>query len=479
VIQLDLMILVPAAAAVVAVLVGRWRSQLARGVALAAICGQAALLVPLANAGLLGGARIAGAHLPTSAHWRVVTDGVSTPLLLLTIFIGVIAVVASWRVSERTGAYFGLLLALQAAVTGVFLAENILLFYVAWESVLVPMFFLIGGWGSSNRKHAAAKFFIYTFGAGAVMLFGVIFAMIATGQQDISAIAAASASMPVPGLLFWLLMVGFLVKVPVVPVHTWLPDAHTEAPTAGSIVLAGVMLKMGGYGIMRLAAPFAPTAFADSRPVLAALGVVGIVYGAAMALSQTDLKRLVAYSSVSHMGFVILAIAVATPSAMAAAMFGMVSHGLVAGLLFLLVGSLYDRAHTRELDRFGGLGKIVPVWGVAFTFAALASLGLPGLSGFPGEFVTVLESLGAFGWLGVVAAAGVVIAAAYNLRALHETVNGPLGATSELSDLSAREVGLVGAFSVAILVIGVQPTLLTSMSAQAMHALAHALGGGA
>lgn len=472
------MILVPAAAAIVAVFAARWRAQLPRWVALAAVSAQAILLVPLAGAGMLRGTKIAGAHLPPSAYWRVVTDGLSTPLVLLTVFIGIVAVIASWKIAERPGAYFGLLLALQAAVTGVFLAENILLFYVAWESVLVPMFFLIGGWGSSNRRHAAAKFFIYTFGAGAVMLFGVILAAIATRQHDISAIAAASASMPVPGLLFWLLMVGFLVKVPVVPVHTWLPDAHTEAPTAGSIVLAGVMLKMGGYGIMRLAAPFAPTAFADAKPVLAALGVIGIVYGAAMALSQTDLKRLVAYSSVSHMGFVVLAIAVATPAAMGAAMFGMVSHGLVAGLLFLLVGSLYDRAHTRQIDRFGGLGKVIPVWGVAFTFGALASLGLPGLSGFPGEFVTVLESLGAFRWWGVVAAIGVVIAAAYNLRAVHETVNGPLGATSEIPDLSAREIGLAGAFSLAIVAIGVQPTLLTTMSAQAMSALARALGGG-
>jgi NADH-quinone oxidoreductase subunit M len=477
-IQLDLMILGPATLAVVAVILGRWWQKAPRWVALVAVTLQAALICTLVGSGILRGSRIVGAALPDSAHWRVLTDGLSTPLLLLTVFIGVIAVVASWNVAERPGAYFGLLLALQAAVTGVFLADNILLFYVAWESVLVPMFFLIGGWGSANRKHAAAKFFIYTFGAGAVMLFGVILAVVAAGQQNISAIAATSSSMPLPGLLFWLLMVGFLVKVPVVPLHTWLPDAHTEAPTAGSIVLAGVMLKMGGYGIMRLAVPFAPSAFASARGVLAALGVIGIVYGAAMALAQTDLKRLVAYSSVSHMGFVILAIAIATPNAMGAAMFAMVSHGLVAGLLFLLVGSLYDRAHTRELDRFGGLGQVIPVWGVAFTFGALASLGLPGLSGFPGEFVTLLESFGAFGWWTVVAALGVVIAAAYNLRAVHATVNGPVGASGELADLSWREIALTGLFCSAILVIGIQPSLLVSMSAQAMRALAHVAGGG-
>ena len=205
------------------------------------------------------------------------------------------------------------MLALQAAVTGVFLAESLILFYVAWECVLVPMFFLIGGWGSSNRKHAATKFLIYTFAAGGVMLLGVIVTLIMSeGGTSISQIARDSAAITAPTLVFWLFMVGFLVKIPAVPVHTWLPDAHTEAPTAGSIVLAGVMLKMGGYGVLRIAMPFAPSAFDAARGSLAILGVVGIVYGAAMALVQTDLKRLVAYSSVAHMGFVILAIAAAT-----------------------------------------------------------------------------------------------------------------------------------------------------------------------
>jgi len=479
VIQLDLMIIVPAGFAIAAVLLGGVAPRMVRWVALSAVLLQGALLVSLASAGVFGGTRIVGVALSPSAHWRVLSDGLSTPLVLLTVFIGFIAVIASWNVSERPGAYFALILALQAAVTAVFLADNILLFYVAWESVLIPMFFLINGWGSSNRKHAANKFLLYTFGAGAIMLFGVILAFVAGGSQNISQMSLVSSAPAVRTLFFWLMMAGFLVKLPVVPVHTWLPDAHTEAPTAGSIVLAGVMLKMGGYGIMRLAMPLAPNAFADARVALAIIGVVGIVYGAAMALTQTDLKRLVAYSSVSHMGFVVLAIAVATPNALGAAMVAMVSHGFVAGLLFLLVGSLYDRAHTRELSRFGGLGKVMPVWGVAFTFGALASLGLPGLSGFPGEFVALLESFGAFGWWTAVITIGLVLGAAYNLRAVRSAVTGPVNGFDDLPDLSGREIALAGLFSVAIVAVGVQPMLILSIADQAMRTLAHAVGGGA
>ncbi len=478
--QLDFMVLVPLALAVVSSVVGRWTPSAPKWLALSAIAVQCALLASLSQWGVFSGDRVLGWDgSSTLGAWQVAIDGLSLPLVMLTLFIGAAAIVSSWRIAERPGTYFGLLLALQAAVTAVFLAESLILFYVAWECVLVPMFFLIGGWGSSNRKHAATKFLVYTFAAGGVMLVGVILTIIMSGgTTSISQIARDNAAITAPAVVFWLFMVGFLVKLPAVPFHTWLPDAHTEAPTAGSIILAGVMLKMGGYGVLRIALPFAPSAFNAARGSLALLGVVGIVYGAAMALVQTDLKRLVAYSSVAHMGFVLLAIAAATEASFGAAMLAMVSHGFVAGLLFLLVGSLYDRAHTRELGQFGGLGTVMPVWSVAFVFGSLASLGLPGLSGFPGEYVTILEAFTGFGWWTALATVGLALGAAYNLRAVRGSVQGPVGLLDTMPDLSGREIGLVAAFGLGIVVLGVQPVLLLEPLQAALTALSAIVSGG-
>lgn len=406
-------------------------------------------------------------------------DGLSIAFVLLTAVLGVVAVLVSSPAEDDAPAFFALLLALESAVMTVFLAGDLVLFYVAWEAVLIPMFFLIGGWGHEGRRHAAMKFFIYTFAGSALMLVGLLIVVFVSGESRLSVLQSAALGTGARTLVFWLLVAGFAVKIPVFPLHTWLPDAHVEAPTAGSIMLAGVLLKMGGYGFLRLALPVAPEAAHAAAPLFAALGVIGIVYGALMALAQSDLKRLVAYSSVSHMGFVVLAIAVGTPLALTAAMLTMVAHGLTAALQFLLVGLLYDRTHTRALERFGGLMRTLPVWGTAFVFAALASLGLPGLAGFPGELVTVLEGFTAFGWWIAIVAFGVVVASAYALRAVRSVAQGPEREEwLDLSDLDVREASAVAPLAVALVVLGVWPGFVAFVVSPLMTQLATAMGRG-
>lgn len=443
----------PALGALLAWFLGRRSNDTARRVALAFAIGQVIFAAEVTAAQVVGA--LSSQASPVS-FWFLVADGLSLPFVCLTALLAVVAVAVSWDIEESRGAHMGLLLMLVAAVTGVFLAGDLVLFYVFWEAVLVPMYFLIGVWGHEGRKHAAAKFFVYTFAGSAFMLLGILFAIYATRQVRIDLAVSVGLRPSLQSIVFWLLAVGMLVKIPVVPFHTWLPDAHTEAPTAGSVLLAGVLLKMGGYGLLRLAVPLAPQAGVQAGPALMGLGIVGIVYGSLMALAQRDLKRLVAYSSVAHMGFVTLAIGVGTPLARGAAVLGMVSHGFVSGLLFLLVGTLGETAGTRDVNAFGGVATRAPRMGAALTLAFLASAGLPAFSGFPGEALTVLETFGRSGWWAVSAALGVVLSAAYGTWTLRRVVFGPSG-SAPVKDLGGGIAASAALLCVGILALGVWP----------------------
>jgi NADH-quinone oxidoreductase subunit M len=398
--------------------------------------------------------------------WRLGVDGISVFLVALTALLMPIAIVASRSITERVKTYMVSMLVLEAGLLGVFVALDLLVFFAFFEIVLVPMYLLIGIWGSENRAYASIKFVLYTALGSAFLLAGIIAMAVLTGDVvgsstsfDFRQMLQVELSQTAELWLFLAFGIAFAIKVPMFPLHTWLPDAHTEAPTAGSVILAGVLLKMGTYGFIRFNLTLFPQASVDLAWVMAVLGVIGIVYGAAVAAVQPDVKRLVAYSSVSHLGFIVLGTFAFTSQGLQGSVIQMVSHGLTTGALFLLIGMIYDRRHTRKIADYGGLARVMPVFAGFFLFMAFASIGLPGLSGFIGEFTILLGSYLTWPALAIIGAGGVVLAAVYLLWAYERMFTGPIDKPENegLADLRLREVAILVPLAVLVLVLGVNP----------------------
>jgi NADH-quinone oxidoreductase subunit M len=418
-----------------------------------------------------------GMQLVSSAPWvprwgisyRVGIDGISLFMVLLTTIMMPLSVLASWRsIDRKERAFYALMLTLLTGLVGVFIALDLFLFYVFFEVMLIPMYFIIGIWGGANRLYAAIKFFIYTM-AGSLLMLVAIVVMVwkigaATGVLSFSydhLLANAGTLGSAAPWLFAAFALAFAIKVPIFPLHTWLPDAHVEAPTAGSVLLAAIMLKIGTYGFLRFAVPFFPQVALSpgiSR-VIVALAVIGVIYGALVAMVQPDVKKLVAYSSVSHLGFVMLGIWGVSVISVQGALMVMISHGISTGALFLLIGMIYERRHTRMIDDYGGIARVVPLFSLILTIVALSSIGLPGLNGFVGEFLVLLGSFGTYPWATGIATTGVIFAAAYLLWALQRMIFNRLDRAENegLTDLTRRELAVLLPLVVGIVWLGLFP----------------------
>jgi NADH-quinone oxidoreductase subunit M len=393
-------------------------------------------------------------------------DGLSILLVLLTTFLTPISILSTWTaVEERVKEFMIFFLLLEVGMVGVFLAQDLFLFYVFWEFTLVPMYFLIGVWGGPNRVYAAVKFFLYTMAGSILMLLAIIWLGISQGTFSVPELVATAS---IPGnIQIWLFLAfaaAFAIKVPMWPLHSWLPDAHVEAPTAGSVILAGVLLKMGTYGFLRFNLSLFPEASVKLAPWIAVLAVIGILYGAMVSYAQKDVKKLVAYSSVSHLGFVMLGLFAINLQGIEGGILQMINHGISTGALFLVVGMIYERRHTREMDAFGGLWKVMPVYAVLTLIVVLSSMGLPGLNGFVGEFAILL---GAFGskalnnpWFAALAAVGVILAAVYLLYMFNKMFMGPVDKDEnrKLFDLNLREIVTLVPLLILIFWIGLYPS---------------------
>ena len=412
-------------------------------------------------------------------EYHMGVDQMAMALLLLTNFLMPLCILASWSIEKQVSAYMMLFLALHTLMQGVFGAMDIVLFYVFFEAGLIPMFILIGVWGGKNRVYAAFKFFLYTLIGSVLMLVALIFMAImakTTSIPELTAFAQQGGFSKDLQIWLWLaFFASFAVKMPMWPVHTWLPDAHVEAPTAGSVILAGVLLKMGGYGFLRFSLPMFPDASAFFTPLVFVLSVVAIIYASLVAFRQTDIKKLIAYSSVAHMGFVTMGIFAGTETGVQGAIFQMLSHGIISGALFLIVGVIYDRMHTREIAAYGGLVHRMPVYAAIFLLFTMGNVGLPGTSGFVGEILTMTGTFPVNAWVAAGAATGVILSAVYALTLYRKVAFGKLEnpALATITDLNAREWAMFVPLVIGTLVLGFAPMIaldFTKASTQAILA---------
>ncbi|HLF73186.1 MAG TPA: NADH-quinone oxidoreductase subunit M [Anaerolineales bacterium] len=433
----------------------------------------------------------------TVAGWNIQyylgVDGLSILLVLLTTFLTPISILSTWTaVEERVKDFMLFFLLLEIGMTGVFLAQDLFLFYIFWEFTLVPMYFLIGVWGGPRRIYAAIKFFLYTMAGSILMLLAILWLGIYGGTFLVpDLIAQGNIPENVQTWLFLAFAAAFAIKVPMWPLHSWLPDAHVEAPTAGSVILAGVLLKMGTYGFLRFNIPLFPEASIKAAPWIALLATIGIIYGAAVSYAQPDVKKLVAFSSVSHLGFVMLGLFALNSQGMQGAILQMVNHGLSTGALFLLVGMIYEQTHTREINVYGGLWKITPIFGTIMLIVSLSSMGLPGLNGFVGEFTILLGAFGSLAignaWYAAISALGVIMAAVYILYMFQKMFLGPQGEVVQevarhghsLRDLNWREIVTMLPILVLIFWIGLYPRPFFALMAPAVDKMVAALSAAA
>jgi NADH-quinone oxidoreductase subunit M len=491
---LTVLIWLPILGGAATLMVGNGRPQLARWLALAVALVTLVASIPLftgfdmANAGM----QFVEQHAWIPAYdirYHLGADGISVALIGLTTLTTALVLIGAWGVDKRVSQYYATLLILEGVMIGVFAAMDAMLFYVFFEAMLIPMFIIIGVWGGPRRVYASVKFFLYTFLGSVFMLVGLIYLYLKGGSWQLADMVALPLSMPEQVWLFFAFLIAFAVKVPMFPVHTWLPDAHVEAPTGGSVILAAIMLKIGGYGFLRFSLPIVPDASHEWAWLVIALSLIAIIYIGVVALVQDDMKKLIAYSSIAHMGFVTLGIFIAfglvrdfnnvdaARLGLQGAMVQMISHGFISGAMFSCVGVLYDRMHTRMIRDYGGVANTMPWFGAFWIFFSMANSGLPGTSGFVGEFMVILASFQQHPLLAFAAATTLITGAAYTLWLAKRVIWGEVGNAhvAELKDMNPREWIVLGVFAAGVLLVGIWPKPLTDLMEPSIAQLASQL----